>query len=200
MRKIWVLVGVIGLLCLGACGKTENEEVETTDPVSTDSGVEETQVPEEKETVEKEVEEEVVEIPIIYENDEDINTYLIRYNEANPDNPLAREDFEIYKHNGQEHENQIILDDAGIEVVISYYSSGKTEVTLEGEVADDDYKQAFIRYAKAYSSKLSNEDLGAYWKEAIDSDTSTTEFNEFEVFVQNFSNCIECVRITGEIE
>lgn len=200
MRKSWVLVGLIGLLCLGACGKTENEVVETIDPVSTESGVEETQDPEEKETVEKEVKEEVAEIPIIYENDEDINLYLIRYNEANPENPIEREDFEIYEHHGQEHENQIILDDTGIDVVISYSASGKTEVTLEGKVADDEYKKAFIRYAKAYNIKLSNEDLGAYWKEVIDSDTSTTEFDEFEVFVQNFSNSIECVRITGEIE
>ena len=105
MIKRLSVVIVLGIaLSLSACGNTDKVVNEPTEAEKVTEAIESTpEVTEEPETATEEAEE----LPVIYADDEEINLYLNRYNEANVGQEITEDQFEPYKHHGSVHKNQI---------------------------------------------------------------------------------------------
>ncbi len=82
-----MVLALVLVLCLGACGKNESTVENTVEP---DTAIEETIETEAEPEVETEEPKE--EIPVIYEENERINLYLNRYNEVNTEAPIESGD------------------------------------------------------------------------------------------------------------
>lgn len=206
IKRIGIVVFLLLALCLSACSKKEELVQEFIEPEVT-TQEQEVIAPEKEEpaVVVDEPTEEVEVLPVIYEDNDLINLYLNRYNDANIDAPIERADFEVYYHHGSEHKNQIIFRETAFEsIVITAPASNKVEVAIQGKVKDgiteEDYKQVFILYAKGYNAGLSEEVLEGYWKQVLENVSNYTDFEEFEVGIRRGSGGIEYITITGELQ
>ena len=126
IKRAAALVLVL-VFCLGACGKNESTVEDTVEPDITIEESEAVSVETEAEPEEVETEEPKEEVPVIYEDNELINLYLNRYNEANPEAPIERENFEIYHHHGSDHKDQILFNNG---VVISAQTGSKVKIDI----------------------------------------------------------------------
>lgn len=196
--KIGVMLMV--LLFLVGCGKGEQAEEVVTE-LSTVSEEAERVSPETPKTEEPVADEETEELPVVYADDELINLYLNRFNEANIDTQIEGDDFEVYYHHGQEHKDQISLNVNGFEsVIVSAKTGSKVEIVLDGGETEEAYKQAFMLYARGYNPELEAEMLEDYWKQVIENSSRFTQFEEFEVEVSRYSDTIEYLGISGEVK
>lgn len=103
IKRLSVIIALGIALSLSACGNTAkvNEPIEAE---KVTEAIESTpEVTEEPETATEEAEE----LSVIYADDEEINLYLNRYNEANVGQEITADQFEPYKHHGSVHKNQI---------------------------------------------------------------------------------------------
>lgn len=196
IKKFSVVLVFVLVVCLGACGKSVDVVENTVEPDTTVEESEEVSVETEADP-EVETEEPKEEIPVIYADNEHINLYLDRYNEVNVDAPIEREDFEVYYHHGQEHKDQILLNES---VVVSAQTGDKVKIVIEGGNTEDDYKKAFMLYAGGYDTGLNNEVLENYWEQVVNNSSRFTQFEEFEVEISRFSDAIEYMCISGEVE
>lgn len=142
---------------------------------------------------------------VLYDVDEIINDYLVLFNKANPDSPIAGSDLSVYHHHGSDHTNQAKLSyggfdvtissstyKKGIEVVINRFSSERKEAS--------EWKDMFIRFGKAYRPTLTNAELEEYWHQ-IETDTiHSGKFNEFEFSSRWYSNGVELMELNGHLE
>ena len=190
MKRAAVLVLVL-VLCLGACGKSESTVENTVEP---DTTVEESR------EVSVETEEIREEIPVIYEDNELINLYLNRYNEANTEAPIESGDFEVYHHHGSDHKDQILIVEEGFNSIVITSQLGKLKIDIEGSNTEDAYKAAFLRYARGYNKELSVEVLEDYWGQSMSSLNTYTQFDDFEVYIRSYNDSIELLEISGEVE
>lgn len=193
--KIAAALVLVLVLCLGACGKNESTVEDAVEP---DTTIEESEAVSVETEAEPKVETEELkeEVPVIYEDNEIINLYLNRYNEANPEAPI-REDFEIYHHHGSNHKDQILFSNG---VVISAQTGSKVKIDIEGGDTQEAYKQAFIQYARGYNTELSLEVLEEYWEQSMSNLNLATQFDDFEVYIRSYNDSIELLEISGAVE
>jgi len=198
MKRAAVLVLVL-VLCLGACGKSESTVENTVEP---DTTVEESREVSVETEAKPEVETEEIreEIPVIYEDNELINLYLNRYNEANTEAPIESGDFEVYHHHGSDHKDQILIVEEGFNSIVITSQLGKLKIDIEGSNTEDAYKAAFLRYARGYNKELSVEVLEDYWGQSMSSLNTYTQFDDFEVYIRSYNDSIELLEISGEVE
>lgn len=189
-------LALVLVLCLGACGKNESTVEDT---VETDITMEESEAVSVETEAEPEIETEEPkeEVPVIYEDNELINLYLNRYNEANPEAPIERENFEIYHHHGSDHKDQILFNNG---VVISAQTGSKVKIDIEGGDTQEAYKQAFIQYARGYNMELSPEVLEDYWEQSMSNLNLDTQFDDFVVYIRSYNDSIELLEISGVVE
>ena len=190
-------LGLVLVFCLGACGKNESTVEDTVEPDITIEESEAVSVETEAEPEEVETEEPKEEVPVIYEDNELINLYLNRYNEANPEAPIERENFEIYHHHGSDHKDQILFNNG---VVISAQTGSKVKIDIEGGDTQEAYKQAFIQYARGYNTELSPEVLEEYWEQSMSNLNLDTQFDDFVVYIHSYNDSIELLEISGAVE
>lgn len=203
LGKLFVVILVI--LCLAGCGNKEELPTETPEAdIESIQGQEVVSDPIPEVSDNPVSEDNTESLPVIYDGDEQINLYLNRYNEANPESVIESSDFEVYNHHGQDHKDQIIYSLNGFEYVIS--STGiKLQVDIQGELHSgktvENYKQEFLKYAKGYDASLDEDVLSGYWDQAVSNATSFTEFDEFEIYLRkDFDDNIEALSIEGEIK
>lgn len=197
MKAKRAALALVLVLCLGACGKTEEPEKIVEPQTTVEESVSVTQEPE---TVLEETVEPEESIPIIYAEDEIINRYLNSYNEVITEDPIESGDFEVYYHHGSEHKDQILILDEGFDSVVISSRLGEIEITIEGGNTEEAYKEAFYRFARGYNSLLSNEELEEYWEKAMSNLNSYTQFDEFEIYIRSYNDTIELLEISGEVE
>lgn len=196
IKRAAALVLVL-VFCLGACGKNESTVEDTVEPDITIEESEAVSVETEAEPEEVETEEPKEEVPVIYEDNELINLYLNRYNEANPEAPIERKNFEIYHHHGSDHKDQILFNNG---VVISAQTGSKVKIDIEGGDTQEAYKQAFIQYARGYNTELSPEVLEEYWEQSMSNLNLDTQFDDFVVYIHSYNDSIELLEISGAVE
>ena len=143
IKRLSVIIALGIALSLSACGNTAkvNEPIEAE---KVTEAIESTpEVTEEPETATEEAEE----LSVIYADDEEINLYLNRYNEANVGQEITADQFEPYKHHGSVHKNQIKFKTEETTI-----SATGTKVTVYLEYKDlEQYKEAFLRFVKPFS-------------------------------------------------
>lgn len=196
-----ILVSCLVLGMLGACSDKGNiEEVNSGVIISTstEDGTREEPVV----STEKEQEEKLEnDLPVLYDGDDLINKFLLRYNDIYLDTPIGAEDFSVYTHHGRAHKDQIIFNEnQRKEVVISSFSSGKLEVYVDNLDSDEEYKRAFIEYAKVYNLSLTDAVLEGYWEMAVNSLVSYTDFDEFELHLQRYNEITDYFQLSGKME
>lgn len=189
-----VALALVLVFCLGACGKNERTVEDTVEP---DITIEESEAVSVETEPEIETEEPKEEVPVIYEDNELINLYLNRYNEANPEAPIEREDFEIYHHHGSDHKDQILFNKG---VVISAQTGSKVKIDIESGDTQEAYKQTFIQYARGYNTELSPEVLEEYWEQSMSNLNFDTQFDDFVVYIRSYNDSIELLEISGAVE
>lgn len=128
----------------------------------------------------------------IYPDDEKINLYLNRYNEANVGQEITADQFEPYKHHGSVHKNQIKFKTEETTI-----SATGTKVTVYLEYKDlEQYKEAFLRFVKPFSDT----DIEKCWEQVLADDTRVIEFDGFSTETSKFNGNIEYMSIYGFIE
>lgn len=199
MRWGKLIVGLALVLCLAGCGNKVKEPPEVS--VEPSEAVESTEIVDEPvvaitealEPVEETVEE-PESLPQIYEGNELINLYLNRYNEANPEDVISSSDFEVYYHHGSEHKDQIAFTQS--EVIISAKVGGKIQVVAEGLADTEEYKEAFIRFARGYRAVG---DLEAYWVRLLEN--KRADIDGLAVSLQyDYDGSIRMLELVGVIE
>ena len=136
--------------------------------------------------------EEAEELSVIYADDEEINLYLNRYNEANVGQEITADQFEPYKHHGSVHKNQIKFKTEETTI-----SATGTKVTVYLEYKDlEQYKEAFLRFVKPFSDT----DIEKCWEQVLADDTRVIEFDGFSTETSKFNGNIEYMSIYGFIE
>lgn len=180
MIKRLSVVIVLGIaLSLSACGNTGKVVNKPTEAEKVTEAIEST--PEVTE-----------ELPVIYADDEEINLYLNRYNEANVGQEITSDQFEPYKHHGSVHKSQIKLKTEETTI-----SATGTKVTVYLEYKDlEQYKEAFLRFAKPFSDT----DIEKCWEQVLADDTRVIEFDGFSTETSKFNGNIEYMSIYGSIE
>ncbi len=191
MKIKTLILFVVLALFLCSCGSDNG----TTEPVNT-------QPPETIAETTVEITVATESLDMIYEKDTTINQYLNYYNKANPDTPIEAGTFEVYHHHGQDHEDQIIFTKDDYEIVISSTGWGDgIKIVIDGckEKTYDNYKDIFIKYARAYSNELTAEILEGYWQQLLDDITNDVDFDEFNAYFNAFDGKIEYLVIEGKL-
>lgn len=188
IKRLSVIIALGIVLSLSACGNTAkvNEPIEVE---KVTEAIESTpEVTEEPETATEETEE----LSVIYADDEEINLYLNRYNEANVGQEITADQFEPYKHHGSVHKNQIKFKTEETTI-----SATGTKVTVYLEYKDlEQYKEAFLRFVKPFSDT----DTEKCWEQVLADDTRVIEFDGFSTETSKFNGNIEYMSIYGFIE
>lgn len=189
IKRLSVIIALGIALSLSACGNTDTAVNEPTEAEKVTEAIESTpEVTGEPETATEEAEE----LPVIYADDEEINLYLNRYNEANVGQEITADQFEPYKHHGSVHKNQIKLKTEETTI-----SATGTKVTVYLEYKDlEQYKEAFLRFVKPFSDT----DIEKFWEQVLADDTRVIEFDGFSTETSKFNGDIEYMSIYGSIE
>ena len=206
MRRIPFLLLVVGII-IGLCGCVNYErlakdimeteaETQTNEPTQAETTAK-TEAPTQAETIS--------DVPVYYEDNESINLYIVRFNECNPDYPIAADELKKSKHHGSEHDDQVEFIRDGYLITVSGFGFGlnKAEVYIEhlgnSSTSSDEYGEMFVRFAKPYNSELTDEDLHGYWQQVVDDSTNTTKFDDFEC-TKNSSPNIVYFKLSGKIK
>ena len=128
--------------------------------------------------------------------------FIGRFNQSNPSNPIDDSTVQNYEHHGRVHDDQIIFNRNGFEIVVSNIHDNRFNTTIKGErqKTNDDYKNAFAEFVKVYSSTLSEQSINDYWTRLIDDDIHSVTFDEFECSLSEFNGKIEMIMIDGNIQ
>ena len=133
-----------------------------------------------------------------YDYNENINKYVNRFNEVNPDYQLSSDDLSVYYHHGQYHTNQAKINRDGFDISITDKLSS-IKIVLKhyprSQKSIDDFEQQFIRFALPYSSELSEEKLSDYWNQLLDALGNRIQFEEFEVDITMYNEKIDYIVI-----
>lgn len=198
-RKISIIVLACCMIyCLGGCGQAN--DITDTETVSEVTSADTTEQTESSEAGTKTEETTEAELPVIYDGDELINTYLNRYNDVNSSNPIDSSAFEVYHHHGSDHKDQILLKNDEFSSIVITSQIGKIKIDIEGKCDNDTYKKAFLQYAKGYSSEFTDDKLGEYWEQSMNNQGGYTQFDEFEVYIRTFNDSIELLEISGNVK
>lgn len=208
MRRLFCLLLVL-ILVFSLCGcsydyeKYAKQLLETENPTENEIAIQgETII--ETEAPTPTIEETVVDSPVYYEDDENINLYITRFNECNSDYLINADDLQKYYHHGQEHDDQVkfIRDDYEI-VITGGYLGNKVEVyigyTASSSHSNDEYGTMFIRFAKAFNSELTSDVLEGYWQQVVDNSSSIIDFDDFEC-QKSPGEKITYFKLSGDIE
>ena len=149
MKKIFIVL--ISVIMLVACSGTKKEEQplkeETPDSTPTP-----TAIIEEKELVE------------IYKDNEIINEFLNKFNEANSDYQITSDMLTKYYHHGSEHDDQIkfTLDDVPILITSSGFG---IEIIIDNPTYEneDELKRISYLFIKAYNQEINNDTFEVDW-------------------------------------
>ena len=156
------------------------------------------------------------EIEIIYPDNKMINYFIVKYNSIYPDSSLEEGDFYKYSHHGKTEDDRIHFYEEKHEILVSgpseyNISKGSRYISImisyrpKVTTSEEDWSQAFIKYARVFSPELTDETLTEYWKKIVDKDDSVhgVEFNEFTGKIDNRSVGdyfdIVSVTLTGEL-
>ena len=194
IKRLSVIVALGIALSLSACGNTDKAVNEPTEAEKVTEAIESTpEVTEEPEPATEEAEE----LPVLYADDEEINLYLNRYNEANVGQEITADQFEPYYHHGSTHKDQVKFVNSNISITDNFMG---LSVYFECDTLDE-YKDLFIRFAKGYDAKLTDDVLENYWSQIVNSEVNiTTTFSEFKVDAFRYGDKIDYIKITGSIE
>jgi len=138
-----------------------------------------------------------------YEDNEAINIFLNRYNNANQDKLIESGMFKKYYHHGSEHDDQIILELDAFEILITNvytFSEGhKLRVNIQAKEfkTKDEYQVLFGRFAKAYSNTMTEELIEECWKILWEDITNDVDFEIFECDLYTWDERIEYMVMEG---
>lgn len=178
-RFLFFLILALSLVMLVACGGTED--------------VDDAQETQETENT----------IPVVYEDNENINIFINNYNLTNPDDKIDSEMVQKDEHHGRVHDDQVnILIEDGVEVNLRDTFPFQVFIKAnKGNTLDNDgYKQLFLKYAKGYAPSLTSEQLDDYWTQTMNDIIYLGEFDEFELRLYMFNDNIEYLTINGDVQ
>ena len=186
--KISGIAFVLSIVFLVLCGVTSPDKDETStkelEQKKEDTAIiENDDVIAEKtaESDEQDVDEETnSDLPVIYDKNEGINTYIKAFNAANPETPITSDMAQPYHHHGVEHKDQIKYYADGFEVVITRGDNIYIGYTPKTSHTDDEYKQMYIKYVKGLDLGLSDEQIEADWNALIEDLTHRVKFDDYE--------------------
>ena len=140
----------------------------------------------------------------IYEYDAKINSYIVGFNAANPDNKITQDLAQRYYHHGREHDDQVKFIRDGFEVVLT--NGYPFQVVIQGErtKTENDYKQVFFAYARGFTPEITDEKLDDYWGKLLTASSNNVKFDEFEctlkIFPYQSGDEIEMISFRGEVK
>ena len=140
-------------------------------------------------------------IEVIYDVDEIINEYVVLFNRANPDAPIAGTDLSVYHHHGSDHKDQAKLTykDFDITISSSSYQKGISVVIMaNGSKEEDDWKEIFKAFGKPYRSTLTDDILTRYRQQKEEDTIHSGKFEEFN-FSSRCYNKIELIEFNGHL-
>lgn len=134
-----------------------------------------------------------------------MTSFVDRFNQLNSADPIDTASIQNYYHHGSEHDDQIIFDRNGFEIVVSNTHGDRFKTTIKGErqKTNDDYRDAFSEFAKAYSPTISERTIDDYWTRLMDDSTHSLIFDEFECDITKYDSIdgrIEMIVIDGDIQ
>ena len=141
----------------------------------------------------------VSDLDIIYKDDEDINLYINRFNESNPDYKITSDLAQKYYHHGREHDDQIKFSRDDFDVSLSSGYKFKIVIQGKGKKTNKDYKKLFYQYARGFKPSITDETLNDYWKQLLDDTTNNVKFNEFECDLSILDEKIQSMVIEGKL-
>jgi|GEM_PF-2231191 len=137
---------------------------------------------------------------LIYDKDEGINSYLNKFNEANPEHKITSDDVFVYHHHGKDHDNQAKYYTDGFEIVITggaqVYIGRNSGQTVK--LTDDDYKEMFKRFVKGFEDGITDEQLEQDWQTILEDNTHNVEFNGYKCDASVFRDSVEYMTITNK--
>lgn len=131
-----------------------------------------------------------------------MTSYVERFNQSNSTNPIDTASVQNYYHHGSEHNDQITFNRDGFEIVVSSTHGSRFKTVIKGErqKTNDEYKNTFSEFAKAYSPTLSEQTISEYWTRLMDDDIHSVTFDEFECSLSGLNGKIEMITIDGNIQ
>lgn len=138
---------------------------------------------------------------IIYELNDDINSFVIKFNEANPNEQITKDMCQPYYHHGQDHNDQIKYTVDDFEVVISggaYSSSINFYIgyTPGDNHTNDDYKEMFRKYIKGFDLGFDDAQIDSDWNMIMDDLTHNVRFDKYEADVYMVNDNIQYMKVT----
>ena len=120
---------------------------------------------------------------IIYSDNMNINSFILAYNNAYPDDAKGTNDLSKYYHHGREHDDQVITTINGVRVIISSEMSHKlynvsvywdnpTKNKPEGNI------EMFHIIMHVFAPSLTEEQITDRWQETIDALTHRVEWED----------------------
>lgn len=112
-------------------------------------------------------------VEVIYAKNEAINDFIVAFNEAHPTEALTAGDLTVYFHHGREHEDQVLTQISGAEVVISedHLSRGSFGVSIVWDnpapATADGNRAMFQKLMEVAAPDLSEADLEARWQQLL---------------------------------
>ena len=141
-------------------------------------------------------------IEVIYEDDENINLFVNKYNEEN-EPKITEEMLNVYHHHGSDHKEQV-------KVVLDGFDSIITGGKITDEVSvyidnkdnnDDNIKKLIVKIVKVFNSTLKDEDIIKNI-DSQDAGSNIDIFDDIEYWTNksNDGKKIVYIKITGKIK
>ncbi len=137
-----------------------------------------------------------------YQDDELINLYINRFNEANPDYQISSSELKKYHHHGRDHDDQVKFTKDGFEILISHNFELQVFIDDKSDTySEEEYKKMFLRFGKAFNLELTNEQLTNYWEQVLSSSTDSISFDDFKCEKRlTGDNRLYYIQINGKLE
>lgn len=138
----------------------------------------------------------------LFSGDDSVDLLLNKWNEANPEEPIAAGDFTVYQHHGSDHTNQgINYDHNGFEEVITDGSEVYIQV-YDTEKTYDEVKTESAKWIRAFRPNATEEEINSAWKTMEDDLTHNVTINGgaldgLKLDVNMNNNAIAYLTITG---
>ncbi len=181
IKYVIIAVAWIIYLLIALSGNSSKESNTARDAATPQTQVEDTTTSDTQTATDGASQVDTTETQVYYEDDRNINLYVTRFNECNPDGPITVDELQKYYHHGREHDDQVKFYRDDFEIVIT--GGYKTEVyigyTPSTSHTNEEYGAMFVKYAKAYNPELTEEVLQGYWQQVVSNSTSVIDFDGF---------------------
>ena len=142
---------------------------------------------------------------LIYKKDKSINSFLNKYNEIN-DPDITSDMVSMRRIRGTDRPDVGDISNDKLEICI--YGKGivgnEMAVYVQGysnnNVTNDDFKEEFIKYSKAFDDNLTDEEIDKYWNNMLSGEYSENKLKNIEVSKSISYGKVEYFKIEGDIE